>query len=80
MGEAIHDPVNDKLPPWPKDHDRAGNTPTTLPVALARRQPAGGYVGAHVRENEAEARRAKVLTADEARRSPSTSRGCRSAR
>jgi hypothetical protein len=28
-GEAIHDPVNDKLPPWPKDHDRR-RTPTPL--------------------------------------------------
>jgi hypothetical protein len=54
--EAIHDAVNDKLPPWTKNYDRGPSTPTMLPVAMARRsnarrlcRPRGQRAGAGLR-------------------------------
>ena len=67
-GEAIHDPVNDKLP-WPNRRAAFRGAPDPMPggyvVRDANRQ-ALAYL--YSRDNEAEARQAKVLTKDEARR------------
>jgi hypothetical protein len=41
--EAIHDAVNDKLPPWTKDYDRGASTPTTLPWPWRADTIPGGY-------------------------------------